>query len=360
MIDIAERVPGFEVPQSIMFGHSTYLMDSFTPAIERIILPQRQVPPLPFSVRAFAGQAGPALRIPPRAGRMTCIKAKLRHHFKQRKPVLRRPDVFLVDGRFTYDGNIAHILQSHVSPVRFAELLLGRQRGHVPRLHVVLRSRASMLARRLYKFLGIPVILYDGPVEGTIVTIKPMKRPYAVYPHVLNESIPGCATDTPTRVYLSRRGPRSVVNEEEIVGLLQSRGFTRIFLEDLPFSQQLSIVRNAREIVAVHGAGIAWLVFKNGIPEAGKEPRPRFSLVELFGAGFITNHYRHLVAALGGAWCCVRGQVTPEVIRDLDFRRRPRSHESDPFVVDPGALEEALDHVSDKHGQGPSLLPQRQ
>jgi len=347
MIDIAEQIPGFDVPQSIMFGHSTHLMDSFSPAIERIILPQRQVPPLPFSVRAFAGQAGPALRIPPRAGRMTRMKAKLRHHLNQHKPVLRRPDVFLVDGRFTYDGNIAHILQSHVSPVRFAELLLGRQRGHVPKLQVVLRSRASILARRLYKFLGIPVILYDGPVEGTVVTIEPMKRPYAVYPHVLNESIPGYAADTPTRIYLSRRGSRFVVNEDEVVRVLQSRGFTRVFLEDVSFAQQLSIMRNAREIVAVHGAGIAWLVFKNGIPQAGGEPRPGFSLVELFGPGFITDHFRHLVAALGGAWCCVRGQMTPAVVRDLDFRRRPRSHESDSFIVDPDALEEALDFVSD-------------
>lgn len=348
MIEIAERLPGSEVPQSIMFGHSTHLMDSFTPAIERIILPERQVPPLDLRIRVFAGQAGPPLRINRRAGRMACIKAKLRHQLNQRKPVLRRPDVLLLDGRFCYEGNIAHILQTHASLVRFAEMLLGRGLGEVPKLHVILPARSSPLAGRVFDFLRIPVILHDGPVEGTIVSIEPVThKVYAVLPHVLNENTPGYTTDTPTRIYLSRRGSRFVVNEDEVVRLLQSRGFTRVFLEDLPFSQQLSTMRNAREIVAVHGAGLAWLVFKNGTTEAGKGANPHFSLVELFGPGFITDHYRHLVAALGGAWCCVRGQVTPEVVRDLDFRRRPRSHESDPFIVDPDALEEAVDYVSD-------------
>lgn len=357
MIEIAEQLPGFRVPQSIMFGHSTHLMDSFTPAIERIVLPERQVPPLLFRVRVFAGQARPPIRMHARAGRITRMKAKLRHLLNQHKPALRRPDVFLFDGRFCYEGNIAHMFQNVASPVRFAELLLGRRLGQVPKLHVILPSRASMLARRVYEFLGIPVILYDGPVEGTVVSIEPMKRAYAALPRVLNEHMPGHRTDTPRRVYLSRRRSRFVVNEEEVVRLLQSRGFTRVFLEDLPFSQQLSIVRNAREIVAIHGAGIGWLAFKKGICEAGKATHPHFALVELFGSGFVTDHFRHFAAALGGAWCSVRGQMTPEVVRDLDFRRRPRSHESDPFVVDPSALEEAVDSVSDKLAAGRNLLP---
>jgi predicted alpha/beta hydrolase len=73
----------------------------------------------------------------------------------------------------------------------------------------------------------------------------------------------------------------------------------------------------------------------------------RPSLVELFGPGYIVSCFRDLAAAVGSRWCGVRGQITPEVVRDLDHRHRhPRSHTTSPAVIDLASLEAALDRVS--------------
>ena len=120
----------------------------------------------------------------------------------------------------------------------------------------------------------------------------------------------------------------------------------RFTFEDLPLNMQLSLTRNAREVVAIHGAAIAGLVFNRHGVGPDSRPGDGVRLVELFGAGYIVDCYRRQAGAYNGSWAAVRGQITSRIVRDLDEHAKPRSHALSPFRIDIGSLEEAMNTLS--------------
>jgi len=88
------------------------------------------------------------------------------------------------------------------------------------------------------------------------------------------------------RIYVSRKGRRKCMNEEEAFALLSKRGFT--FVEDKPrsVSEQIGIFRNAKVIVAPHGAALTNLLWC----EEGTQ------VIELFGETYQPPYYRNLSA----------------------------------------------------------------
>ena len=81
-------------------------------------------------------------------------------------------------------------------------------------------------------------------------------------PHI--ESISG-PTHSPHKIFISRKkaSHRKVINEDEIFNILEPLGFKRYFLEDLALLEQISLFKNATDIVAPHGAGLVNLIFAN-------------------------------------------------------------------------------------------------
>lgn len=81
------------------------------------------------------------------------------------------------------------------------------------------------------------------------------------------------------RIYVSRaraRG-RRVLNEDALWARLEQRGFQRVFLEELDWPSQIRLFRQARVIVAPHGAGLANLAFC----------RPGAKVLELFNRAYV-------------------------------------------------------------------------
>ena len=72
----------------------------------------------------------------------------------------------------------------------------------------------------------------------------------------------------PRKIYIDRsdsksnhRDLRKVTNEDEIVDYLKKEGFSIIRLGDLNFIDQVNLFHNASQIIGLHGAGFANLVF---------------------------------------------------------------------------------------------------
>jgi capsular polysaccharide biosynthesis protein len=86
---------------------------------------------------------------------------------------------------------------------------------------------------------------------------------------------------TPKRLYITRRDAtqRRVLNEEQVISLLQRKGFTIVCPGDLSFAQQVELFSNVQIVVAAHGAGVANMVFA---PEHAV-------LIELFGDNYING-----------------------------------------------------------------------
>jgi Glycosyltransferase 61 len=67
----------------------------------------------------------------------------------------------------------------------------------------------------------------------------------------------------PKRIYISRNDARlrRVSNEDRLMAILESRGFTRVTLGGMPMARQVQHFRQAEAIVAPHGAGLAHLAW---------------------------------------------------------------------------------------------------
>lgn len=65
------------------------------------------------------------------------------------------------------------------------------------------------------------------------------------------------------KVFISRKKAsyRHIANEDEIFSMLEPYGFKRYNLEELPFLEQVALFKNAKTIVAPHGAGLTNLLF---------------------------------------------------------------------------------------------------
>jgi hypothetical protein len=96
---------------------------------------------------------------------------------------------------------------------------------------------------------------------------------------------------TGERLYISReKAPRRrVANENELWRHLEARRFTKLFLEELSWRDQINAFRHAKEIVAPHGAGLANLVFC----------QPGVRIVELFNREYINPCFWRLAGAKG-------------------------------------------------------------
>lgn len=89
---------------------------------------------------------------------------------------------------------------------------------------------------------------------------------------------------------------RFTINVAELKNLLEPYGFLFLFLEDLSFDQQVALFRDASHIIAVHGSGLANLMFAQGahileIFSSGHGVRP-----EYWQLSVMTNcTYSHIV-----------------------------------------------------------------
>ena len=72
------------------------------------------------------------------------------------------------------------------------------------------------------------------------------------------------------------------MNEAEILELLQAYGFIEVRLEELAFTDQVRLFRDADVVVAPHGSGLANLVFC----------APGARVIELFPAAVLDFYFR--------------------------------------------------------------------
>lgn len=66
-----------------------------------------------------------------------------------------------------------------------------------------------------------------------------------------------------TRIFISRKkaARRKITNYVEVEDLLDSHGFKLVCLEDYSFLEQVSIMKHAKYVIGVHGAGLANILF---------------------------------------------------------------------------------------------------
>jgi hypothetical protein len=351
-MELKATVPPFEVPESMVFAHATRLADSWAPAPERIIKPAMAIGPGAMVIRVFDGNTA-------ELGIKVGTKNPLR--MLRRLRTLNMSGKYIFDARFDTDANVAHQIDNVASRVLLAKKQLAAALGVDVEIHLLLRSGASRTALEIYRLLGIPVITTDARVEGRIVHTSGASTETWIegrlvfaagstplvgllpeiydLPEIVDRNV-----GTPEKVYIARKFSRSIANDQEITSLLKSRGFEKYYFEEIPVRQQWCIMGGAREIVSIHGAAMAVLAFNRHGLERPRGDLSGLRVIEVFGAGYIVDMYRRYAAVMNGHWCGVRGQITPEIIRDLDVKDEARAHQASSFRIDPATLEMALEY----------------
>ena len=92
-------------------------------------------------------------------------------------------------------------------------------------------------------------------------------------------------------VYISRSRAdrRQILNETDLLDALKPYGFQPFFLEELSFSEQVSLFATAKCIVAPHGAGLTNLIFSS----------PGTKVVEIYSPNYVSVSYWNICSQLG-------------------------------------------------------------
>lgn len=184
----------------------------------------------------------------------------------------------------------------------------------VPETKILLARRRPAVIDGILDFLGLSRerrFEADGPVRVRDLVFSPTWVNGGFVPpadlDVLRRSLlPGInrTESAPERIYVSRsKSPsRPLRNEREIEDALTEKGFAVVHLEEFSFPEQMALVRNAKTIVAPHGAGLANLVAVS----------PGTTVVEFLSRNWFNTCYAKLAVQLGCNYRFVESAVPAE------------------------------------------------
>lgn len=336
-------LPSYRAGPGVLITARSYMIDRFVPDCEVVALPAKVVAGGTLAWRQGA-VALPAVAPKGRLGRLRARPAPPRR----------------IDGRVLFDlrhhdpQNWAHFLNNHL-PIVFRLLAeTGTAAGDA--LLVLPGSSPAYLAAAAALF-GLETLATDAAVAGPGATfemtpwtaIRAVRADWvraapAAASAVAAVQAPGAAPALPERVFLARRDTRVIANMAEVEACLGPRGYATVYAEDLSPADQLRLFLEARDMVAVHGAGLAPLLY---VPADGRLRR----LVEILPVGHMTDVYRVMAEQVGVDWIGVRGRLKPGYVAPA-YRLGARfdAFSLDAFEVDPVALERALDRALDRSG----------
>lgn len=107
------------------------------------------------------------------------------------------------------------------------------------------------------------------------------------------------ASERTRRLYVSRARARfrRLENEEDILPMLEMRGFERVFLEDHDFASQIDLMAHAEVVVAPHGAGLTNVMFCAEGTHVAEIASPRFPNPNFYAVAAAMGHHYYIVNA---------------------------------------------------------------
>lgn len=326
------KFPPFESSEGRMITARSHLIDRIVAKSEIILLPPRTI-------------AGGTLTFERKHYTATFEEGGRRRFNPFNRPSLTQLDDtrIFIDLRLRFPQNWAHFLNNHL-PISFAmmdHLKLTREQ-----VLLILPEQTPGYITRAADFFGFNVLCTNDSIEGVGLQfemepwtgIRAIRAELVKLPLVTAILEPYRAQmpdddALPRRVFLSRRKTRALENEEAVEAHLAKDGFVKIYPEDLSTLDQLRLFEQAEQIVAIHGAGLAPLLYIS-------EDARLETFVELFPCGHMTDVYRVMSQQVGCKWIGVRGKIKPEHVElayDLDapfFKYSLQSFEVDLESID--------------------------
>lgn len=324
----------YRIDPAWLISAASFLVDRVIPECERIHLPAREVH---GGVLSYG--RGPLPAPLPTDGRIATLRA-----WRRAPGTIEAPHSDVFDLRRNTPTNWAHFLNNHL-PIFFT--ICTRLAIDPRRALLVLPEQTPAYILGVAELLGLETLATDAQITGEGVIydatpwtgIRPLRHIWVDTPLVKETLIrlDRAQISPPRRIFLSRRETRAPVNEAEVMEWLRPQGFVKIYPEDLTPAQQIQLFRQTEIMVAVHGAGLAPLLYA--------QPGGRLRhLVEILHAGHMTDVYRVMAHQLDVQWIGVRGRLKPQYIKDAYDAGGPyKAHSLDNFEIDLTALELAFE-----------------
>lgn len=331
-------VDPYDCPEDRLITARSHLVDRFVPDCERITLPAKRVGggSVSFEKKALVAQ-------PPNRAKRRFLS------FGPATVKQRRTEKTFIDFRRNVPQNWAHFLNNHL-PILF---VIAQQGGFDPsEILVVLPGNTPGHIRRAAELFGIETLCTDTAVQGAAIDfdvspwtgIRAMRSEWVRLPFVgaaleMAGIRNGAQGALPDRVFISRRKTRHLENEAEVEAFLARRGFTKVYPEELSVTDQFKLFEQAQQIVSIHGAALAPLLFRSRTSRLE-------SLIELFPCGHMTDVYRVMCHQVGCKWIGVRGKIKPEHVGPAyDLTKPFLKYSLQSFEIDLQSLELAMEVI---------------
>jgi len=342
--DFKMTIPEYTVKRGKLFAPATYLIDTWKAEVEEIIMPTSTTSKGVIDV-SYDGKIQLSKRIIRGKGVRKIIIDVMDRVLK---PIVI-DDSIIVDLRRNSPSNYAHVLNKHL-PIALLLKKILNDKG-LYNIVMILPKSLSKNIYEIYYLSGLEVIQTNRPVMGRICH-------YSIFPwssmlgisqgtlekglvetHLINE-IRKFEYKCAKKIFISRKDTRKLLNEKAVEMFLCEKGFIKVYLEDIPVIEQVALIVFANDIVAIHGAALGPLVFKQALNQSD------FRLVELFSPGLVVNMFRVLVEQAGGKWVGVRGKLWPERVKyAYKIADPPILHSYHDFEVDLKSLELAMNTI---------------
>lgn len=326
----------YSVQAGCIISPQSYLIDRVVPDCEHILMPEKSVAGgvLSFGRAPLVDAAAPSGR-----------RAWLQERLNGRPAPASLPHENVFDLRRNAPSNWAHFLNNHL-PIVFT--ICDRLDIDPSDVLLVLPQATPNYIKAAATAFGLKIMTTDTPLEGQGIVydalpwtgIRPERADWVRTPFVeaaLSRMSAAQSAELPKRVFLSRRDTRAPLNEAEIMAWLTPLGFHLVYPEDLSAADQINLFQHAVTIVAVHGAGMAPLLYA----QPGGNLR---HLIEILHAGHMTDVFRVMAQQVGVNWIGVRGRVKPEYMKlAYDFSQPFKAYSLDNFEIDLSALQVAFE-----------------
>ncbi len=330
---ISTDIPSYRCGPARIVTARSYLIDRFVPECEVIALPPKTV---------TGGQMTYALG--PLEATLPKPSGLIRRMAEKRREKKEIRDTILIDLRRKTPENFAHFLNNHL-PLSFhlrAELGVAWEE-----MTALTPAKTPGYISATAALFGLRILATDDDVTGTGISYdltpwtaqRPVRAGWVrnQIAQAALAALPAATTPLPPKVFLSRRDTRTLSNEAEVEAALQARGFVKLYPEDLSVADQMRLFQQATDIVAIHSASLAPLLYA---PANGA----RRQVIELMPCGHMTDVYRVMADQTGWRWIGVRGKIAPEHVHPAyKFAEEFKAFSLDPFEIDMASLDMAFD-----------------
>lgn len=350
---ISIDIPDATVRPGRMVAPTSFLAHRLHPATETILLPEATIPGGTLTLTVGNVRMEP----PGQGGRLDRLRS--------RKPsVIPVPEGRVgIDFRFNLYRNWGHLLNNHL-PLSFRMIeATGVDWSDVL---VILPAELPEAFHQAVALFGLETLGTDAIVEGPgiLYDMEPwtgqraeradwvrLPQPVAALQRSLAEG--EASRPLPKKVFLSRRGTREPSNNAEVTAWLGERGFELVYTEDLAPADQVRLFAGADDLVAVHGAGLSWLLYCGVDGGLGGGPD---RLVEILPCGHVSDFFRVIADHIGLPYMAVRGKMKPEYVEPsyaLDDETFAK-FSLDSFEIDLNALAEVMALTDPSAGEAPT------